>query len=115
MMVDGSDKDGPAFCRSINHQPSTLNRERSEAMDGEVTRLDLLLIERVEHRPAGRVCRECRHLGAPVRVTEANGARRFRRACDAGPGAGALRSEGGRRQRGHTDPDWPACGAFEGC
>jgi hypothetical protein len=67
----------------------------------EVTRLDLLLIERVEHRPGGRVCRECRFLGEPVRVTEANGARRLRRACEGGG-------------RGHTDPDWPACGAFAG-
>jgi hypothetical protein len=69
-------------------------------MDGEVTLLDLLLIERVEHRPAGRQCHACRHLGAPVRVTERGGARRLRRAC----GAGA---------RAVTDPDWPACPRFE--
>jgi hypothetical protein len=69
--------------------------------DEEVTRLDMLLIERVEHRPAGRVCGECRFLGAPVRVTERSGARRLRRACSAGG-------------RGHTDPDWPACERFEG-
>jgi hypothetical protein len=67
----------------------------------EVTRLDLLLIERVEYRPGGAVCRECRFLGEGVRVTEAGGARRLRRACDGGG-------------RGHTDPDWPACPAFEG-
>jgi hypothetical protein len=65
----------------------------------EVTELDLLLIERVEHRPGGSVCRECRFLGAPVRVTEVGGARRLRRAC-AGGG------------RGHTAPDWPACAGF---
>ena len=68
--------------------------------DGEVTRLDMLLIERVEHLPAGRVCRECRFLGEPLWVTEASGARRLRRACEGGG-------------RGHTDLDWPACGGFE--
>jgi hypothetical protein len=69
-------------------------------MNGEITLLDLLLIERVEHRPAGGQCHACRHLGALVRVTEANGARRLRRACAAGV-------------RAVTDPDWPACARFE--
>jgi hypothetical protein len=39
-------------------------------MNGEVTRLDLLLIERVEHRPAAPPCRAC---GAGARaVTDAD-------------------------------------------
>ena len=69
-------------------------------MNGEVTLLDLLLIERVEHRPAAPQCRACRHLGELLRVTERGGARRLRRAC----GAGA---------RAVTDADWPACARFE--
>jgi hypothetical protein len=69
-------------------------------MNGEVTRLDLLLIERVEHRPAAPSCRACRHLGALLRVTERGGARRLRRACAAGA-------------RAVTDADWPACARFE--
>jgi hypothetical protein len=83
--------------------PERLNArtpERPERSDmTEITLLDLLLIERVEHRPAGRQCRACRHLGTPVRVTEAHGARRLRRACAAGA-------------RAVTDPDWPACARF---
>jgi hypothetical protein len=70
-----------------------------ERENGEVTRLDMLLIERVEHRPGGRTCGVCRCLGEPLRVTERGGARRLRRACRAGA-------------RPHTDPDWPACERF---
>jgi hypothetical protein len=66
----------------------------------EITLLDLLLIERVEHRPAAPQCRACRHLGELMRVTERGGARRLRRAC----GAGA---------RPVTDADWPGCARFE--
>lgn len=60
-----------------------------------VSPTDLLLGQRVEHRPPGRQCRECRHLGELVGVTE-RGARRLRRTCALGV-------------RPHTDRDWPAC------
>jgi hypothetical protein len=59
-----------------------------------------LLEGRVEHRPAGRCCAECRHLGALVRVTDGAGARRWRRRC-------------AHRAGGVTAPGWPACGGFE--
>jgi hypothetical protein len=60
-----------------------------------------LLEDRVEHLPAGPTCAGCRHMGEPVRVTDAHGARRLRRACPF-------------RASGATDPAWPACEAYEG-
>ena len=57
-----------------------------------------LLEKRVEHRPPGPCCRDCRHLGDPVSITDHRGCRRVRRACP---------------QEGHTAPEWPACAQFE--
>src|ERR1043166_8762056 len=67
----------------------------------EISSVDLLLIRRVEHRPAGRRRRECRYLGEWIPVTEARGERRWRRVCGAAASGRAV-----------TEGDWPACAAF---
>jgi hypothetical protein len=61
---------------------------------------DQFLDERVEHRPLSPTCAGCAHLGEPLRITDAHGARRFRRACPCDP-------------LGFTDPDWPVCADYQ--
>jgi hypothetical protein len=78
-------------------RPGTRLRERWRKP---VLTLEQLVEGRVEHRPAGSCCAECRHLGALVRVTDAAGLRRWRRLC-------------ARAARALTQPDWPACEGFE--
>jgi hypothetical protein len=59
-----------------------------------------LLEQRVEYRPTGPSCADCRHLGDPIRVIDAYHACCWRRRCP-------------HRRHHFTATDWPACPCFE--